>query len=82
MFAGDLSNPLDSSIHELRFYPETLAQEPEALKTQIASNAASHYQQLLDLIIISGGLAGRIDAAVLELDENISLRNNRTKNKL
>ncbi|NCU35020.1 Na/Pi cotransporter family protein [Candidatus Falkowbacteria bacterium] len=78
---GGFSNPTDSPGNRLRLYLETLSQEPDALTTQIASNAASHYQQLLHLIVTSDELVSRVDAAALKLYENIPLRNNQTKNK-
>ena len=78
---GGFSNPTDSPGNRLRLYLETLSQEPDALTTQIASNAASHYQQLLHLIVNAYELLSRVDAATLNLYENIPLRNNRTKNK-
>lgn len=82
LVAGGFSNPTDSPGHKLRLYLETLSREPDALTTtQIASNATSYYQQLLHLIINSNGLVSRINAAAMELYENIPLRNYRTKNK-
>jgi phosphate:Na+ symporter len=82
IFIGNSSTFSNSKINHLRAQIQNFSENPDPAASQIASNATSHFQQLVEMIINVVEILMDIDAASLEINHNTSITTNRKRSKI